>query len=229
MSEAEGQVGKAVGGSALASLQSCDCGLLQSLIEVLAPTNYVARERKCFLLVNEGFSFDGLTASNCRGALAFPREQEGSSCGSALSWLTGIFQLLASVFLTAQWGDDLVCCVLDVRKQDGGQWGWGGGRVGPGGCYALFDTLAGLWEACSGLWALCDLDSPYLPEAFLALTSSEPVTAVPAPPTAQCPPVQDPCVWERGTWMGAAPPDLPLRPLWGAFSLGPLLTGTPVD
>lgn len=66
---------EAVGHSILASLQSCDCGFLQfrqSLIEVLAPTNYVTREYKHFLLVNEGFSFSSLMASNCKEALAFP-------------------------------------------------------------------------------------------------------------------------------------------------------------
>lgn len=64
-----------MGRPVLASLQSCDRGFLQfrqSLIEVLAPTNYVTREYKHFLLVNEGFSFSSLTASNCKGALAFP-------------------------------------------------------------------------------------------------------------------------------------------------------------
>lgn len=73
---------------ALAPLWSCDCGLLQfgqSLIKVLALTNYVTRECKHFLLVNEGFSFGGLIASNCRGALAFSWEQEGCPCGCALS------------------------------------------------------------------------------------------------------------------------------------------------
>lgn len=124
------------------------------LIKVLAPTNYVTREWEHFLLVNEGFSYGDLIASNCRGALAFPWEQEGCPCGSALFQLTGIFQLLALVFLAAQWGDESVCFVLVVRK-------WGVSRgCSPGSCHLSTDILAGLWEACSGcvVTALCDWD-----------------------------------------------------------------------
>lgn len=111
-------MGETVSCPALASveLQLWSLAVWTELIKVLASTNYVTRECKHFLLVNEGFSFGGLMASNCRGALSFPWEPEGCPWGSALSWLMGISQLLALMLLAAQWGDDSVCFVLVVKN-----------------------------------------------------------------------------------------------------------------
>nr|KAF6407266.1 hypothetical protein HJG59_009918 [Molossus molossus] len=122
------------------------------------------------------------------------------------------------MLLAAQWGDD---CLLRAGCEEGG----GSQGCGPGGC-PCHPHSCGAVAACSSCAvAACVTWMCYsFLQVFLAPTSSEPVILgllnlhLPLPSGL---PVWDPRVWERGIWVGAAPPDLLLQPLWGASSLGP--------